>query len=193
MCQNTTHYSLILWYNMVLQQGTTMDKAKIVSLLRSNDKAVARALVVLNERQTADEQATENTRYLNGRGFRPCHARMGTSMANFYTKFNRLSPKQVAYWRAPMKDGKMRIEIYAGQLLDIAQAKAATVQPAPAEDDVARLKKEYAELAHQYAEQEYLEDYNFLERLHDRMIQIREELEEITRCEYKFNRDAVLV
>ena len=170
-----------------------MDKAKIVSLLRSNDKAVARALVVLNERQTADEQATENTRYLNGRGFRPCHARMGTSMANFYTKFNRLSPKQVAYWRAPMKDGKMRIEIYAGQLLDIAQAKAATVQPAPAEDDVARLKKEYAELAHQYAEQEYLEDYNFLERLHDRMIQIREELEEITRCEYKFNRDAVLV
>lgn len=98
-------------------------KFEIVNLLKTNDRAVARALVVLNERQTADEQASENTRYDNGRGFRPCHARMGTSMAKFFLKFNRLSTKQVAYWRKPMKDGKMRIEIYAGQLLEAASIK----------------------------------------------------------------------
>lgn len=100
-----------------------MTKQDIIELLMSNDRAVGRALVALNERQTADEQATEHTRYDNGRGFRPCHARMGTSMAKFFLRFNRLSDKQVAYWRRPMKDGKPRITIYAGQLLEIAQQR----------------------------------------------------------------------
>lgn len=99
-------------------------KTEIVELLKNNDKAVARALVVLNERQTYDEQSDQNTKHANGRGFRPCHARMGTSMAEFYSRNNYLSPKQISYWRAPQKDGKMRIEIYAGQLLDEAMAKA---------------------------------------------------------------------
>lgn len=98
-------------------------KVQIIQLLKTNDRAVARALVVLNERQTNDEQYSEHTKYNNGRGFRPCHARMGTSMAKFFLKFNRLSDKQIAYWRVPMRDGKMRIEIYAGQLLEIAQQK----------------------------------------------------------------------
>lgn len=100
-----------------------MTKQDIIDLLMSNDRAVGRALMALNERQTADEQASENTRYDNGRGFRPCHARMGTSMAKFFLRFNRLSDKQVAYWRRPMKDGKPRITIYAGQLLEVAQQR----------------------------------------------------------------------
>jgi hypothetical protein len=98
-----------------------LTKEYIVELLKINDKAVARALLVLNDRQTQDEQVQETTRYQNGRGFRPCHARMGTSMAQFYKKYGRLSEKQIRYWRQVMRDGKMRIEIYAGQLLD--QAK----------------------------------------------------------------------
>lgn len=102
-----------------------MNKQDIINLLETNDKAVARALVVLTQRQTQDEQASENTKYLNGMGFRPCHARMGTSMAKFYERNGYLSPKQIAYWRKPQKDGKTRIAIYAGQLLEVAQAKAA--------------------------------------------------------------------
>lgn len=100
-------------------------KSEIINLLRTNDKAIARALVVLADRQTADEQASEATKYNNGRGFRPCHAHMGTSMAKFYKARGYLSPKQIAYWRAKIKTGQMRIEIYAGQLLDAAQVKAA--------------------------------------------------------------------
>jgi hypothetical protein len=100
-------------------------KAEIINLLRTNDRAIARALVVLADRQTADEQVSETTKYNNGRGFRPCNAHMGTSMAKFYKARGYLSPKQVAYWRAKMKTGQMRIEIYAGQLLEAAQAKAA--------------------------------------------------------------------
>lgn len=103
---------------------------EIITLLRTNDKAIARALVVLTERQTADEQASQNTKYDNGRGFRPCHARMGTSMAKFFKARGYLTDKQISYWRVPQKDGKMRIEIYAGQLLDIAQRKAAAKQVA---------------------------------------------------------------
>lgn len=102
-----------------------MYKQDIINLLATNDKAVARALVVLTERQTVDEQIDENTKHLNGMGFRPCHARMGTSMAKFYERNGYLSPKQIAYWRKPQKDGKARIAIYASQLLEIAQAKAA--------------------------------------------------------------------
>jgi hypothetical protein len=105
-------------------------KSEIITLLRTNDRAIARALVVLADRQTADEQASESTRHDNGRGFRPCHARMGTSMAKFFRARGYLSPKQVTYWRAAMKSGQMRIEIYAGQLLDAAKIKAQASQVA---------------------------------------------------------------
>ena len=101
-----------------------IDKASISTLLSTNDKAVARALVLLNQRQTFDEQASETTRHANGRGFRPCHARMGTAMAQFYEKRGFLSPKQLAYWRRPDKKGNMRIAIYWSQLVEEAEKKA---------------------------------------------------------------------
>ena len=109
-----------------------LTKEAIVKLLETDDRAIARALVVLTARQTDDEKAAENTRYLNGRGYRPCHARMGTSMSQFFLRRGYLSPKQVAYWRVKEKTGAMRIGIYAGQLLEEAQAKAA--RNAKAED-----------------------------------------------------------
>ncbi len=101
----------------------SLTKEFIVELLKNNDKAVARALVALNARQTSEEQIIKDTKELNGRGFRPCHAKMGTSMAEFFTKTGFLSQKQVSYWRQLDKTGKMRIEIYAGQLLKIAEEK----------------------------------------------------------------------
>ena len=102
-----------------------LTKAQIVKLLTENEKAIARALVVLNERQTYSEQASEATLNRNGRGFRPCHARMGTSMAKFYQERGYLTPKQIAYWRRPMADGNMRLAIYWKQLAEAAAAKAA--------------------------------------------------------------------
>ena len=116
---------------------TKFTKESIVSLLAHNDRAVCRALVVLNDRQTVDEQASEHTRHHNGRGFRPCHARMGTSMAKQFARKGKLTDKQIAYWRKPMRDGNMRIGIYAGQLLEEAEKKemqvvaAVKLPPAP--------------------------------------------------------------
>ena len=118
-----------------------LSKEQIVQLLATNDKAVCRALVLLNERQTSDEQAGETTRYDNGRGFRPCHAKMGSSMAKQIARKGRLelSPKQLEYWRKPMACGNMKIGIYWKQLQEEAAKKAAAkpaAQPtvAPAVD-----------------------------------------------------------
>ena len=92
-------------------------KEKIVELLETNDKAVGRALMRLNERQTADEQRDLNVKHRNNMGFRPCHAHMGSVMAEYFKKKGTLTPKQAAYWRVRDKNGNMRIGIYANQLL----------------------------------------------------------------------------
>lgn len=101
-----------------------MDKDAIIHLLRTDKRAVARALIVLTARQTDDEQRSENTKYLNGRGFRPCHARMGTSHAKFFQRTGFLTDKQINYWRVPMACGNMRLGIYWAQLLEAAQDKS---------------------------------------------------------------------
>lgn len=93
--------------------------------LMTDDRWLCRALVALNDRQTADEQRTETTRYRNDRGFRPAHAKRGTSMAQFYLRTGFLTPRQKAWWRATTGSGKTRIEIYANQLLKVAAEKQA--------------------------------------------------------------------
>ena len=102
------------------------DKAFFANLIATNDKAVIRALILLNERQTSDEQNSEHTKYLNGRGFKPCHARMGTSMVKFFSARGYLSPKQIRYWRVTDKNGDMRLAIYWRQLAEEAERKAAS-------------------------------------------------------------------
>jgi len=103
----------------------TISADTIREKLRTDDKWLARALVALNERQTIDEQRDESTRHHNNEGFTTGHARLGTSMAKFYLQRGYLTAKQVAWWRKLTPNGRMRIEIYAGQLARIAKEKAA--------------------------------------------------------------------
>lgn len=103
----------------------TWDISKIRNLLETNNNAVGRALMVLNARQTFDEQQSKDTRYRNGRGFKPCHARCGTSMAEFYQNRGFLTTKQIVYWRAKDRRGTSRIGCYAGQLLEEIKLKQA--------------------------------------------------------------------
>lgn len=162
-----------------------MNKEDIIKLLATNDKAVARALVVLTERQTADEQNQETTKYLNGQGFRPCNARVGTSMANFYLRNGYLTPKQVAYWRKPIKGGTMRIAVYAGQLLQIANDKAKAELKKVASLDVGNLAEEVLVLEEMLKTTK--DDSEFI-KICDRILQINEQIEEIRRCEFKMSR-----
>ena len=139
------------------QMEQIMDKAYIINLLQTNDKAICRALVVLNERQTMTEQSAQYTINRNGEGFTPADARMGTSMAQFFTKRGYLTEKQLAYWKKPNAKGVWRICKYAGQLLAVAEAKKA--QAAPVKKlDVGNLSEEIMVLQEQYAKLEY--EYN---------------------------------
>ena len=105
-------------------------KQFIQNLLETNPLAVGRALIVLNERQTLDEQSQETTKYQNGRGFKPCHAYMGTSMARQFANRGYLTEKQVAYWRTKDKRGVSRICCYWAQLIEVAEEKAKNVKVA---------------------------------------------------------------
>jgi len=177
-------------------------KQDILNLLNTKPLAIARALVVLNERQTRYEQSSEATRDNNGIGFTPADARMGTSMAGYFTKFNRLSDKQIAYWKKPNVKGVPRINKYAGQLLSIANEKAAALVakvmvPKVVVSDIGNLMEEKIAIEEQLsayqegAMGEGPEQDAALERMYDRLMQINEAVEEIKRCEFKMARDGV--
>ena len=58
-------------------------REQIDAILRNNDAAVERAMIVLFERQTEDEQRVANTRHDNNRGFNCTDARAGTRFARW--------------------------------------------------------------------------------------------------------------
>ena len=66
---------------------------KIDELLSISDDAVERAMVVLFERQTRDEQNTKDAKYQNGIGFSSADAVAGTHFAQWLQGFNRRNEK----------------------------------------------------------------------------------------------------
>jgi hypothetical protein len=103
----------------------TPNRESITALLARNDNAVERALLVLFDRQTADEQMTDATRQHNGRGFTAFDAEIFSSFAKQVRQGRTLSPKQLALARKPDKFGNPRIARYWSQLLEAAEAKQA--------------------------------------------------------------------
>lgn len=92
-------------------------KEQIKELLATNDKALARAILALYARQTADEQAVGTTKVHNGAGFNAHDAPFLTSIAKALPKWNNhMTPRQIAKARPMMMK-------YAGQLLAIAQER----------------------------------------------------------------------
>ena len=89
---------------------------EIEGMLRTNDRAVERAMVAIWERQTADEQATQAVHHHNGRGFAGWSARSGTYFAEWVRSGRHLTGKHLAKAR--------KIALYhAGQLTDFANGK----------------------------------------------------------------------
>ena len=97
---------------------TPWTKEQIVRELRTNNRLVERAIIVLYNRQTTDEKTTTKTRYLNNRGFSSAHARIGSICAKYILSGHRLSGKWLDKARA--------IAIhYAGQLAEESKSKHA--------------------------------------------------------------------
>ena len=58
------------------EMSKTYTKSEIATLLMTNDKAIGRALIALNDRQTVSEQAAQATLFDNGIGFSGADARI---------------------------------------------------------------------------------------------------------------------
>ena len=88
-------------------------RGEIEDMLRTQDAAVERAMVAIWERQTMDEQVTQNVKHNNGRGFSHWSARSGTYYAGWVRSGRRLTGKHL--------DKARRIALFhAGQLTDFA-------------------------------------------------------------------------
>lgn len=94
-----------------------MNKAQVIALLMSNDRAVDRAMVALYNRQTVGEQRTSSTTESNGRGFNAFHAERGTYYAKWVLSGRRLTGKHLASAR------QMACH-YARQLAELSQQPA---------------------------------------------------------------------
>jgi hypothetical protein len=92
-------------------------KSSIKELLRTNDNAVKRALVVLYDRQTRDEKLADATRHHNNRGFNHGDAKALGYWARLVIAKRELYPNTLA-------QARRRLMKYAGQLAVIANEKA---------------------------------------------------------------------
>lgn len=106
-----------------------MNKAQLVQLITRNDEvavhAIGRALVHLFNRQTRDEQAANDTRVHNLRGFTSADARQGCIHAKYYLKHRSLQPWQVRHWLKADRKSNLRLGKYWRQLSEEAAKKAA--------------------------------------------------------------------
>jgi hypothetical protein len=86
-------------------------------------RVIGRALVVLLDRQVADEKNSNTTKYDNGIGFTPGDAFHGSVTAKYFVKHKTLADWMVDRWMKPCSNGTPRIAKYSRQLNEAANAK----------------------------------------------------------------------
>ena len=106
-----------------------MKRSQFNELIARNDEvgmhAIGRALVHLFRRQTEDEQASNDTRHHNQRGFTSSDARRGSITAKYYLKHGQLEFWQIQYWRQQDRRGRTRLGKYYRQIAEEARKKQA--------------------------------------------------------------------
>ena len=96
--------------------GAKYSKEDIQKLLLERDDAVKRALVVIYERQTVDEQLSYMSKKLNGKGFSGVDAWFGSAMAKLVIQGKELSKKQ-------LESSRKMVLKYSGQLAQVANER----------------------------------------------------------------------
>lgn len=104
------------------------DREKINALLLSNPRAIERALLVLLDRQTFDEQQAGDTKYHNGVGFTGVDAEFMTSLAQRVRAGRGLTPKQLACMQKTNAKGLCKLAKYHKQLIEEIEKKEAAKQ-----------------------------------------------------------------
>lgn len=97
--------------------GKAWTEQDVDALLARSDAAVFRAVVVLYDRQTADEQASDQTTHRNGVGFNGVDARLMSYYARWIKANGRLTGRHVERARRAVRK-------YRAQLLDAIAARA---------------------------------------------------------------------
>ena len=94
----------------VVVNGKEWTKDSIKELIKTNDKALIRAILVIYGYQTDSEKAWGETKFDNGMGFNGLDANILSSFAEQYEQRHFLSDKQLFIARKKMPK-------YAGQIL----------------------------------------------------------------------------
>jgi len=99
----------------------TVTAESIKAMLENSNPAyvqavIGRALVVIFNNQTTDEQDDNSTNKSNGIGFTGADAYSGSLTAKFYLKHKRLEDWMVDKWAKPNRKGVPRLAKYHGQL-----------------------------------------------------------------------------
>ena len=92
-------------------------REKVIALINTNNAAVERAMVVVFNNQTRDEQRIEATTHNNGIGFAACDARKGSYYAKWVLSGKHLTGRHLERAR------KMACK-YVGQLMAAIAEKA---------------------------------------------------------------------
>lgn len=103
-------------------------KESLTALVTNTDQrkqitAIGRALVVILNNQTMDEQQEGSTKESNGIGFTGADAHSGTITAKYYLKHGTLRDFQIKMWTAKNSTGTLRVCKYWKQLNDAAIKK----------------------------------------------------------------------
>jgi len=96
-------------------------RESIIKMLNNPNPAyvqavIGRALVVLLNNQTRDEQANNTTTQDNGIGFTGADARSGSITAKYFIKHHSLQDWMVEKWAKPNRRGIPRLAKYHAQL-----------------------------------------------------------------------------
>lgn len=126
------------------------DTTAILNLIDTNDEAVVRGILRIYERQTADEQSSETTNKVNGRGFNGRDAGFGTSLAKQILTWQQNPRYPTPLSRNQLDKGRKMLRKYAGQLARVVAEKEA--------EDAAALAEAEAEHENSIAQLRYLED-----------------------------------
>jgi len=102
-----------------------MTKEQIIQLINTNPKACERALVVLFNRQTSDEQTMDETKHHNQQGFCPYDAHKGSYYAKLVIRGLHLNDKALAWCRQISPNGRHRLGKYWRQLNEAIEEKNA--------------------------------------------------------------------
>jgi hypothetical protein len=85
------------------KDGRIWDKERLQKLILTSDLMVYKSLMLIYERQTADEQRVKATTDLNSIGFTGVDGEILSSFSEGYKKYGSLTPKQMAIARPKMK------------------------------------------------------------------------------------------